>query len=122
MEERRRFVRLDTRLDATYTVLTSGKPRQVRTKNIAAGGICLFSDQPLAVGTQLQVAMRLPGREQPVNFVAEVIWSEEYEMVGREQRYRSVELGVRFVEIAPSDRDAVMQHVILGLKAPGAPG
>ncbi len=118
MEERRHFVRLDTRLETKYTVLPSGAAQQGATKDIGGGGICLFAEQELPAGTRLQIAMKLPGREQPVNFTAEVVWSEAYEMIGQSQRQRSVEIGVRFVEVAPQDQEAVMQHVILGMKQP----
>ena len=121
MEERRQFVRLDTRLETHCTVLPSGKPQRGVTKNIGGGGICLFADRPLEAGTRLQVAMKLPGREAPVNFTAEVVWSEQCEIIGKTQRQQSVEIGVRFVEIAPQDRDTVMQHVILSHQ-PRPPG
>ena len=121
MEERRRFVRLDTRTDVHYTVLSSGIAKQSVAKDIGGGGICLFADQMLPSGTRLQVAMKLPGREQPVNFTAEVVWSEQYEVIGKGERQRSVEVGLQFVEVAPQDREAVMQHVILSLKPPSAP-
>lgn len=116
MEERRRFVRLDTRLEVSYSVLPSGGPRQTVSKDISGGGICLFADRVLPLGTRMQVEMRLPGREQPVHFTAEVMWSEQYEVIGRTQRDRAVEVGVRFVEIAPQDREAILQHVILSMK------
>lgn len=120
MEERRKFVRLDTRLEISYTAtaLPADQAKQAVTKDIGGGGICLFAERLLPPGTQLQVAMRLPGREQPVNFTAEVVWCEQYEVIGREERQRAVELGVRFLEIAPQDRDAILQHVILNLKGP----
>ena len=118
MEERRQFVRLDTRLDIKYTVLPTGASQPGATKDIGGGGICLFAEQEMPAGTRLQVAMKLPGREQPVNFTAEVVWSEAYEVIGKSHRQRSVEVGVRFVEVAPQDQEAVMQHVILGLKQP----
>ena len=121
MEERRRFVRLDTRSDVSYTVLSSGVAKQTVAKDIGGGGICVFADQTLPPGTQLQVALTLPGREQPVNFTAEVVWSEQYEMIGKGERRRSIEAGLQFVEISPNDREAVMQHVILSLKPPTAP-
>ena len=118
MEERRRFVRLDTRLEVAYNVLTSGPKQQGIAKDIGGGGVCLFSDKVLPTGTRLQVAMNVPGREQPVNFTAEVMWSEEYEIISKTEQTRSVEVGVRFIEIAPKDQEAIMQHVILGVKSP----
>ena len=116
MEERRRFVRLDTRLEVTSTVLPATQARQAVTKDIGGGGICFFADRELKPGDRLQVTMKLPGREQPVNFTAEVVWCEPYEVIGKTGRQRSIEVGVRFLEIAPQDQEAVMQHVILSLK------
>ena len=121
MEERRKFVRLDTRLEISYAVLPAEQAKHAVTKDISAGGICLFAEKPLPPGTRLQVAMALPGREAPINFTAEVVWAESYEVIGKEQRQRAVEIGVRFVEIAPKDQEAILQHVILSLKPPAAP-
>lgn len=118
MEERRKFVRLDTRLEVTYTALPSGSAQHTVSKGIGGGGLCFFSDKPLAAGTCLQMAMKLPGREQPAHFTAEVVWSEPYEVIGKTERQRAVEVGVRFLEVSPNDLDAVMQHVILSFKSP----
>ena len=117
MEERRKFVRLDTRLEVTYTVLPSGSAQHTVSKGIGGGGLCFFSDQPLAAGTCLQMAMKLPGREQPVHFTAEVVWSEPYEVIGKTERQRAVEVGVRFLEVAPKDLEAVTQRITLSFKS-----
>ena len=116
MEERRKFVRLDTRLNASYTVLPAGTSQRTVTKGVGGGGVCFFTERVLPPGSRLQVALKLPETEQPVNFIAEVVWSELYEVIGKEERRRAVETGVRFVEIAPKDQDAVMRHVILSLQ------
>ena len=116
MEERRKFVRLDTRLDVNYTVLPAGKPQHTITKGVGGGGVCFFTERVLLPGSRLQVAMKLPHHEHPVNFTAEVIWSEQYEVIGKTERRRAVETGVHFVEIAPKDREAVMRHVILSFQ------
>ena len=116
MEERRTFVRLDTRVDVMCTVLPSGKVERTVTKDVGGGGVCIFTENVLSPGTRLQVAMKHPGSEQPVNFIAEVVWSEAYEVIGKTERRRAVETGVRFLEIAPNDQAAVMRHVILNLQ------
>ena len=118
MEERRKFVRLDTRLDVAYTVLPGGTAKQTVTKGLGGGGVCIFTEQPLPPGTRLQVALKLPGVERQVNFIGEIVWSEQYEMIGKSERRRSIEAGLRFVEIAPQDRDTVMRHMILTLQPP----
>jgi hypothetical protein len=53
-----------------------------------------------------------------VTFTCEVIWCEQYEMIGKSQHTRSVEAGVKFLQINPEDRDAIMHHVILSLQPP----
>ena len=116
MEEQRQFVRLDTRLDTTYTVLSTGAVGQVVTKNIGGGGVCVFTEHVLAAGTRLQMALKLPDGERTVHCIAEVVWSEAYEIIGKTERRRAVETGVRFVEVTPQDQEAIMQHVILRLQ------
>ena len=116
MEERRKFVRLDTRLDVSYTELPQTAVQHTRTKDIGGGGICLFAEKAMTPGTRLQVSMKLPDREEMVHFTAEVVWSEEYEVIGKTQRQRAVEVGVRFLEVAPQDQEAIMRHVILMLQ------
>ncbi len=113
MEERRKFVRLDTRIEVTYTRLPDPDLRSVVTRNVGAGGICFFAREALAPGTLVRAAMSLPARQQPVLFTARVIWSEAYEVIGKEERRRAVEVGVQFVDISPEDKEAVMRHVIL---------
>ncbi len=122
MDERRKFVRLDTRLGVTYTVLQTGAVGQTVSKDIGGGGVCVFTEHVLPPGTRLQVAMQVPGVEGPVHFIAEVMWSEQYEIIGRTEHRRAVETGVRFVEIAPQDQQVVMQHVILNLQQRFVPG
>ena len=119
MDEQRQFVRLDTRLEVNYTRLPSAKSAETITKNIGGGGICFFANEVLKTGDQLQVSMKLPDREQPVHCTGEVIWSEEYETIGKSERKRAIEVGMKFIEIAPKDREAVMQHIILTLNPRG---
>ncbi len=118
MDERRRFVRLDARLDVVHAVLPSGTMQPTLSKDVSGGGLRLFTDRPLASGTQLQMAIKLPGRETPVNAIGEVVWSEEAHTTGKSERQRSVEIGVRTVEIAPQDHEALTEHVIASLRPP----
>ncbi len=117
MKESRGFVRLPAPVEAMYTVLPDGRPQRTLTKDLGAGGARLVMEKPLAPGAQLQVALTLPGREQPVNAIAEVVWSGEVELVGRSDRRRSAEVGVRMTEIAPQDHAALAQFVADGLRS-----
>ena len=116
MEERRRFVRLDTRLPVTYRVLPAPESTQSVTKDIGGSGICVFLSEPLRPGTRLQIDIELPDQERPLLFTGEVVWCEQYEIISKTQRERSVEAGVKFLQIAPQDQDAIMRYVILSLQ------
>ncbi|MBI4323081.1 MAG: PilZ domain-containing protein [Candidatus Omnitrophica bacterium] len=117
-EERRQFVRLDTTLPVSYRVLPSTAMKASTTKNISGGGLCVFLNERLAPGTPLEVAVQLPDRPKPICFTGEVAWCEEYEVVGKIQRSRAIQAGVKFVYFSPKDQEAIMQHVILSLPSP----
>ena len=117
MEEQRRFVRLPAPVETTYTVLPDGRPQRTLTKDLGAGGACLVMEKPLAPGAHVQMAFTLPGREQPVNAIAEVVWSGDVELAGRTGRRRSAETGLRTIEIAPQDHAALAQFVADGLRS-----
>lgn len=114
MQERRQFVRLDTRIEVSCDAVPSGKATRMMTKNIGGGGICFFGDEVLPPNSTIKITMRLPDIETPISFTAEVVWSEAYEVISRSERRRSVEIGARFIEISPGDHKALMQYVILG--------
>ena len=116
MEERRAFVRLKAPVEAAYTLLPGGARQRTLTRDIGAGGICLLMEKPVPSGVQVQLALTLPGREQPVNAMAEVAWSGDVELVGRSGQRRSAEVGLRTVEIAPHDQAALAQFVTEGLR------
>ncbi|MBI4343749.1 MAG: PilZ domain-containing protein [Candidatus Omnitrophica bacterium] len=116
MEERRQFARLDTRIEVTCRAVTTAPPQRMVTKNVSAGGICIFVEQELAPGTHLEVSMTLPDRPKPVQFTGEVVWSEAYEIISKTHRKRAVEAGIKFIAIDPKALDALMQYVILAVK------
>ena len=109
-------MRLRAPVETTYTVLPDGRPQRTLTKDLGVGGARLVMDKLLAPGTQLQLAIPLPGREQPVNAIAEVVWSGEVELTGRAGQRRSAEVGIRTVEIAPQDQEALTQFITEGLR------
>ena len=121
MEEHRRFVRFVSRMDVAYALLPAGVAQHTIARDISAGGLRLFMDKTLAPGTQLQVALRLPGREQPVNAIAEIVWSEASETFGRGESQRSVEVGVRCLEISPQDQEAITQFIEVSLRPASMP-
>lgn len=115
MEERRQFVRLDARLKSAYTALPEEHPRAALTRNLSGGGLCVFAAEPLAPGTRLQMEVIVPDREEPIPFIAEVVWSEASWLLGAPHPERAAEIGVRFVEIAPEDQAMLVREVAMNL-------
>ena len=116
MEERRKFVRLDTRLSTEYRIVSASAATRLVTKDIGGGGVCIFVSEPLSVGTQLQVTITLPDASRTIAFTGEVVWCESYEIIGKAQQHRSILAGVKFVSIAPEDQREIMRYVILSLQ------
>ena len=116
MEERRKFVRLDTRLPIAYHVTKAPASKTSLSSDIGGGGVCLFLSEAVKVGTLLRIEVTLPEQPHPVAFTGEVMWCEQYEVIGKTQRERSVEAGIKFIQIEPHDQQAIMRHVILSLQ------
>ena len=111
MEERRNFVRLPSRLTATYHIIgVTEDDLAVLTRNIGGGGVAFFTESSLKAGTLLQVEVRFPNRQRPVRFTAEVIWSGELLLGSTDREPRAFETGVRFASISDEDRKFLMRY------------
>ena len=122
MDERRRYVRLDTRLKIIYTVLEKEKDVSVasETKDISGGGIRIFLSEPVPNHALLKLTIHLPDDPQPIVCSGKVVWVEEFVVLPDEKRKEKnqYEAGVTFTDINPKDRDCIIKYVILGYAAP----
>ena len=111
-EEHRRFIRVTSRLNATFKIVKTGKVARALTKDISAGGICFVTADILEPGTAIEVEMKLPDSEAPVRFLGEVAWSRP---IGHAKSYEDPtgETGVRFISIDPKERDHIMLYAKL---------
>lgn len=115
MEERRRYIRLDTRLRITYRILPSPAPTISETLDIGGGGIRIFLNEPMNVGTLLELEIFLPEDNKPIRCRGKVVWIEEFSIYqGTKEERKELEAGVEFTNIAPEDRDHIIKYVILG--------
>lgn len=112
MEERRRYVRLDTRLKISYTVVKNELDplENSETKDIGGGGIRILLSGSLPVQTLLRLNILLPEEERPIVCTGKVVWVEEFTVRDKKQ----YEAGVGFTEIDSRDRDRIIKYVILG--------
>lgn len=110
MDERRRFIRLNTRLNTIFTILKSGKVRRALTKDMGGGGLCVITEEMLEPGTKLAVEIKLPDRGDTVTFLAEVVWSRLVCASQKSYENMTVETGVKFIDPNPKDQMLIIQY------------
>jgi Tfp pilus assembly pilus retraction ATPase PilT len=105
--DKRIYPRLDTRVNLHFTIFDSEeslvkagfKPEQFSvTKNISAGGLLFFSNDPLPVSAIIELNMDLPDGEGSIGCLARVVRVEE---AGQEHLYN---VGVCFLDITGAER------------------
>ena len=118
-QERRQSTRLWSRLTTTFKFLTTGKVLHALTRDVSGVGVCLLTEDPLEVGTSLDVQIKLPDVTAPVTFAGEVVWSKP--LTSATQSYIgefAAETGVKFVRIDPKARSLILQYTTLNALPP----
>jgi len=99
--ERRRARRLPIRINVHYSNVDDFLDDV--TANVSVGGMFIQTDTPLAMGTRFRLQFTLPSKHA-INTIGEVRWVSASDGSDAEQVSG---MGVRFDEMAPSDRKAV---------------
>ena len=116
MEERRQYIRLDTRLKIYYRILQhSPVPTSTETLDISGGGIRIFLNEPLKIETPLEMEIFLPNDTKPIRCQGKLVWVEEFSIYqGAKEERKELEGGVEFTHITPDEQNRIIQYVILG--------
>jgi len=101
---RRRVVRVPVRLDVWSRFDASEEPLRGSIVDISVKGMLLETDDPVEVGTKLDLSFRLPGDPTDLRVVAQVIRQEP----GEEGRARA---GVEFVIVREAVRERIRAFV-----------
>ena len=111
MEDRRRFIRLQAWLTASYQVVGEHKPLEAITRNTGAGGIGFFTKSRLTPGAILDVTLVFPDQRRTIRFTGEVRWSGPLLLEGQPPNPpRAFETGIRFLRISPEDQAFLMNY------------
>ena len=111
--ERRKFIRVNTRLTAIFKNLKTGKVRRALTKDVSGLGLCLVTEEILEPGTLLGVEIKLPDREAPITFTAEVVWSRPIMLSRKSYENPTGETGIRFLGIDPKDQKLLRAYATI---------
>lgn len=112
-QERRQSIRASSRLVVIFKNLKTGKVRRALTKDISASGMRLITEELLESGTPLDIEVKLPDRDTPMAFTAEVIWSQPVGEPRKSYQNPTAETGVKFVRIDAKDQTLLNQYVKL---------
>lgn len=108
--EKRKFVRLNTACDVSYSVLDV-KPREVdrsQTRNISAGGICLIVNEELKPGSILGLDFVLGDKKTIIQAKGRIAWIKPFKIATEQERF---DCGIEFTEISSADREKINQYI-----------
>ncbi|MFH1202662.1 MAG: PilZ domain-containing protein [Candidatus Omnitrophota bacterium] len=115
MEERRRFVRLNTLVKVEYAIIEkAGDGLGSTTKNISMGGICLFLDKMIDKGTVLGLKIYIKEEVLPIQARGRVVWIEKFDM-GEGDKASHLEAGIEFSQISDADRQRLSKYIFRSL-------
>ena len=117
-DERRRNIRLRTRLTAQVTNVSTGIIQQALTRDISGKGVCLVTGDMIEPGTPLSIELHLPDHDAPVSFLGDVVWSMLLLPPGGQAKNPPAETGVRYVSIDPKIRTAIILYAQLNALPP----
>ncbi len=111
MQERRKFIRLDTSVRVEYDIVESiAKENKSFTKNLSQGGICLFLDSLIQKDTLLNLKLFLPDQSEPIQVTGKIVWVDRFKVGGKEAQ-EEYEAGVEFLNIAKTDQEKISKYV-----------
>jgi hypothetical protein len=75
-KEKRRYPRIELKLNAKYKVLDSEQAFQlIKTHNISAEGVCFESNELLKLGIYVQLEVDMDDNNPLVSMIAEIRWT-----------------------------------------------
>ena len=114
MEEKRKFVRLDTDKLHVAWRKEGMLDNMDSVKNISGGGVCLFlGTKELNENDFIQMEFHLP-EKKVIHAKGKVAWVNRMEIMG-EPNKSTFEAGVEFLEISASDQELIKAYVFSSL-------
>ncbi|MFA5356744.1 MAG: ATPase, T2SS/T4P/T4SS family [Candidatus Omnitrophota bacterium] len=111
--DKRAYKRLNDKVNISYKILEKDNALLKRglaaehlsvTKNISAGGVLFFLDEPIAVGSILDLKLELPDAAEPIECLVRVVRSD---MLGD----KNYDIAVCFLSLSGSERARLDRYV-----------
>lgn len=106
--ERRRYVRLETPIDISYTAPETGKVLNANTKNISADGMRFETlDSVIKESDLLEIKMVIRDAPSPVHAKARVIWKKKISL----EDAAPYDCGLEFAEIEEDNKNTFLKFL-----------
>jgi len=106
--ERRRYVRLQTPIDISYTVPETGNVFKTSTKNISADGVRFETlNKSIKESDILELKMVIQEAPNPVHAKAKVIWKKKISL----EDAAPYDCGVEFTEIEEDNKNTFLKFL-----------
>ena len=106
--ERRRYARLQTPIDISYTVPETEITLKTNTKNISADGMRFETDnKTIKESDVLDVRMIIPGATNPVHAKAKIVWRRKISL----EDAAPFDCGVEFTEIEEDNKNTFLKFL-----------
>lgn len=108
--DKRQHTRLDTQVKVEVTVHDPEQGQTVlqsaQSRNVSTGGLLVTVDRPLEMSEFVIVHFTLPGRGEPLDFIAKVMRVSEAEDPGK------FDIGLQFVDVIIGDFEKVKKYIL----------
>lgn len=108
MNERRKFLRFDTALNALCEIVHEKCKRSYKVKNVSSEGALVLTDKKFGQGTEINLSMDVPGDNVPIFAACQVAWQQE-----NPDGSGPYQTGLRFTKIDSSDRGRLLEYTYL---------
>ena len=107
MEERRRYIRVETPVLVEFPHPETMKTERSYTQDVNETGMRFPTAVKLQIGQEMALTLQLPFQDAPMHATGEVLWIREISRHGSPQ----YEIGVRFRWIEDPDRHRLSHHL-----------
>ena len=107
MQERRRFIRIETPVMIEFPAPGTLKTERSFTQDVSESGMRFPTTVKLQMGQELALTLELPFHDATMHATGEVIWIREVARLGAPQ----YDVGVRFRWIEDPDRQRLTRHL-----------
>ena len=108
MEERRRFIRIETPVLVEFPNPVTMKTERSFTQDVSERGMRFPTPVQFAIGQEIPFSIELPFDNMTMHATGQVMWLREVSRLGAPQ----YEVGVRFLWIEDPDRQRLSRHLV----------